>query len=199
MTPEEQLLDELLDETKPGSINQTIKVYPDASRIDATKTSGREHRTLLATIITRVKAWVVVLLAGKSDTGHGHTIGEVYNLQTTLNSHNQRITKNEQDIATLQANPGGTTINSTDDIQNEGTVNKWWTEPRTYLSKAAGYVIQGTARAITESDSLMMILGIFENRINLNATAISQRVRQIVQGGITYTPDANGSLVLPAR
>ncbi|MHC2992058.1 hypothetical protein OB13_10830 [Pontibacter sp. HJ8] len=94
MIPEEQLLDELLDETKAGSINQTIKVYPDANRIDETKTSGRQHRTLLATIITRLKAWVVALLDGKSDTGHGHTIDEVDNLQTTLNSHNQRITAN---------------------------------------------------------------------------------------------------------
>lgn len=105
-------------------------------------------------------------LSGKADTIHGHTIGEVENLQLTLNNQNQRITKNEQDIATLQSNPG-TTINSTDDIANEGAVNKWFTDARVYLAKAAGYVIQGTSRAITQSDSLMMILGIFENRLNL--------------------------------
>ncbi len=65
---------------------------------------------------------------------------------------------------------GGITINSTDDIQNEGAVNKWFTDTRVYLAKATGYVIQGTARAITQNDSLMMILGIFENRLNLLGT-----------------------------
>lgn len=186
MLQEEQLLDELLDGGKAGSVDDTIKVFPDEARIDENKTSGRKHRILLKSVITRMKAWVKAELLGKSDTGHQHTISEVDNLQTTLNSHNQRITDNANalpgkadlvngKVPAEQLPPfeGGTTVNSTDDIATEGAINKWWTEARTYLSKASNYVIQGTTRAITQNDTLGMILGIFENRLNSLATSIT--------------------------
>lgn len=65
MIAEEKHLNELLDENKPGSINKTIKAFPDSSKLDASKTSGREHRALLKEIIIRIKNWVVAFTYSK--------------------------------------------------------------------------------------------------------------------------------------
>ncbi|GAA4434666.1 hypothetical protein GCM10023188_25860 [Pontibacter saemangeumensis] len=60
-TVEEQELDKLTNPAEAGSIEQTIKVFPDASKLDPNKTQGRHHRTLLTSLLTRTKAWVKVL------------------------------------------------------------------------------------------------------------------------------------------
>lgn len=63
LTQEEQALDELLaDEAIPGSIDNTIKVFPDEQRLDKTKTTGRGHRALLKSVVTRFRAWVLALV-----------------------------------------------------------------------------------------------------------------------------------------
>lgn len=78
MLQEEQAIDELLDPAKPGSVDDTIKVFPDESRVDERKTSGRRHRALLKTIITRFKAWVLALVTPlQSDIA---AINEVLNM-----------------------------------------------------------------------------------------------------------------------
>ncbi|WP_299755258.1 hypothetical protein [uncultured Pontibacter sp.] len=83
-------------------------------------------------------------------------------------------------VEQLPAFEGGTTVNSTDDIATEGATNKWFTDARVYLAKASSYVIQGTTRAITQNDTLGMILGIFENRLNSLATSITSLTNSLV-------------------
>lgn len=92
MIQEEISLDELLlDESTPGSIDNTIKVFPDETKLDKNKTSGRGHRSLLKSVITRMKAWVKAELLDKSDTDHTHAIADVTDLQTALDSKVDKV------------------------------------------------------------------------------------------------------------
>ncbi|MEJ8803137.1 hypothetical protein [Pontibacter sp. H249] len=77
MPTELELLDELLaDESTAGSIDNTIKVFPDESKLDENKTSGRKHRALLKAVVTRLKAWVMAMLEGKADLVDGKVAAE---------------------------------------------------------------------------------------------------------------------------
>lgn len=174
MTPEEQLLDELLDESKPGSINQTIKVFPDINRINKTKTSGREHRALLATIITRIKAWVVKLLSAKADLVDGKVpVGQLPEL--------------------------GNSINSTDDIATEGATNKWFTEARVIATRFTANLWSWIGlTSASDTISAKGWLDFLTNKAKTNEEQIALRVKQIKQGVTTYIPDASGLLLLPA-
>lgn len=209
MKTEEQLLDLLLDGTKAGSVDDTIKVHPNEQQLDENKTTGRRHRTLLKEIIGRIKAWVKAELLDKSNVGHQHTIGEVDNLQTTLNSHNQRITENANALPGKADLVGGIvpaeqlpdlapTVESTDDIQNEGVTNLWFTEARVVAAKATAnlWAYIGLASA-SATISLKGWLDFLTNKVKLNEEQIALRVKQVKQGAATYSPDANGLLILP--
>lgn len=112
-------------------------------------------------------------------------------------------------VAWLSGKGIGGSVNSTDDIATEGLNNKWFTDARVYLAKATNYVIQGTTRAITQNDTLGMILGIFENRLNIhtaaidaNTTAIAGKADKSVDrsiassGAVTLTLDRDAHVIM---
>ncbi|GAB3822204.1 hypothetical protein [Pontibacter rugosus] len=168
MLQEEQVLDELLDAAKPGSVDDTIKVFPDVTRLDENKTSGRKHRVLLKAIIGRVKAWVKAELLGKSDTDHRHAIGDVEGLGTALDDHNSRIASNTEALGdTLRK---GDVATSTDAAQNEklAKISQVRQVPMAGLGRATWGT--GTNAGVQATDSLLLSIGKLNTRSLVSLT-----------------------------
>lgn len=176
---------------------------------DAAKLKGKTRAAEVRGFFGNIIASVFAALGAKSNVGHQHTISEVDNLQTTLNSHNQRITNNTNALPSKADLVAGKvpaeqlpdlapTIESTDDIQNEGTTNLWFSEARAIAAKSTANLWSyiGLANS-TATISLKGWMDFLTNKVKINEEQIALRVKQVKQGTTTFTPDASGLLTLP--
>lgn len=247
MPTELELLDELLDESKTGSIDDTIKIFPNEAQLDPNKTSGRKHRILLKNIVTRIKDWVDAALSKKADIDPETGKVSVEQLPDLSSeawekwANNVNYPPNFPKVLLYEVEAGADTIRIpvvrtgatipagqfpvpffTDQTQQyyqlvqsdklrawKSGFNHFYTGCILYESgfvaiytaagnrmlggitlrqevtnnaasyqviydsqqsgggsKLTGYVVQGTTRAITEADTLLMALGILEARAN---------------------------------
>lgn len=167
--------------TEQELLNQNNETFRDEGS-DSHKLKGKTRAAEARGFFANIIAWVKEQLQGKADLVDGKVPAE-------------------------QLPEMGTTINSTDDILTEGATNKWFTDARVYLAKASNYVIQGTTRAITQNDTLGMILGIFENRLNTLGQSITSLANSLANymlkpadrevastGNITLTFDSDAEV-----